>query len=291
MKNKKIALVDLMGGFGNQLFQFSYAKYLEDAGFETYINQFNLIRNKYKKNSIITKRELLLPISFFEFKEISKLSFIKYDLIDKLKIDKLSLLNKSSKFKEYFSWINESNKNKSTYAKYNRFTGYWQDVDIFYKNKDFILKSISKDKTINKTLTQEKAKGSTALHIRRKDYITLGEDLSINFFINCINYCEKNIADFNYEIFSDDQEWVKKQSIFKNAKKIHKFVDSKENTLRSFAELMVCENFIVGNSSFSLTAAMLGSTEKSKILVANPWFKNNPNQTNENKNFIQIDNV
>ncbi len=291
MKNNKIALVDLMGGFGNQLFQFSYAKYLKDAGFETYINQFNLIRNKHKKDSIITKRELLLPISFFELEEVSKLSFIKYDLIDKLKIDKLPLISKSPKFKNYFLWINENNKNKSTYAKNNRFTGYWQDVDIFYKNKDFILKSISKNKTINKILTQKKAKGSTALHIRRKDYITLGEDLSIDFFINSIKYCEKNIVNFNYEIFSDDYEWVKKQSVFKNANKIHKFIDSKEETLKSFAKLLVCENFIVGNSSFSLTAALLGSTEKSKILIANPWFKNNPNQINENSNFIQIDNI
>ena len=35
---KKEAIVDILGGFGNQLFQLSFANYLRGSGFKVYIN-------------------------------------------------------------------------------------------------------------------------------------------------------------------------------------------------------------------------------------------------------------
>ena len=44
-KNEKIAVVDLLGGFGNQVIQISFAKYLQDSGFVVRINPHQL-KNK-----------------------------------------------------------------------------------------------------------------------------------------------------------------------------------------------------------------------------------------------------
>ena len=51
------------------------------------------------------------------------------------------------------------------------------------------------------------------------------------------------------------------------------------------------ENYIVGNSTFPLVAALLSETASSKVLVADPWFRNKEKNLNLNQNWIKIENV
>ncbi len=50
------------------------------------------------------------------------------------------------------------------------------------------------------------------------------------------------------------------------------------------------ENFIIGNSTFSLIAAILGSSQYSKFIVADPWFRNKSKNLNFKNNWIKIKN-
>jgi hypothetical protein len=50
------------------------------------------------------------------------------------------------------------------------------------------------------------------------------------------------------------------------------------------------ENFIVGNSTFSLVAALLSKSNNKKIFVADPWFRNTGLSLNF-KNAIKIKNL
>ena len=51
------------------------------------------------------------------------------------------------------------------------------------------------------------------------------------------------------------------------------------------------ENYIVGNSTFSLLAAVLSETSNSKILYANPWFRNKSKDLNFDSNWVGIENI
>ena len=61
----KKGTVFLKGGFGNQLFQLAFANYLGCNGYIV-----NLNTDLFKKNNQDTPRELVLPIEYFDFKEI-----------------------------------------------------------------------------------------------------------------------------------------------------------------------------------------------------------------------------
>tara|TARA_A100001015_G_scaffold264905_1_gene312842 strand:+ start:490 stop:759 length:270 start_codon:yes stop_codon:yes gene_type:complete len=76
---KKIAVVDLLGGFGNQVIQISFAKYLQDSGFVVRINPHQL-----KNKEIEKKRNLELNIESFGFKSISYLTYLIFEMIKKL---------------------------------------------------------------------------------------------------------------------------------------------------------------------------------------------------------------
>ena len=56
------------------------------------------------------------------------------------------------------------------------------------------------------------------VHVRRKDYLEMKEELSINYYKNAINIANKKIMNCQFDVFTDDFEWVKKQKLFNNAK-------------------------------------------------------------------------
>ena len=70
--------VFLKGGFGNQLFQLSFAKYLQLNGLDVDINLSFL-----KDDGYSTPRRLIIPLDFFDLKEqnfYSKIEFLFFNI-------------------------------------------------------------------------------------------------------------------------------------------------------------------------------------------------------------------
>ena len=80
---------------------------------------------------------------------------------------------------------------------------------------------------------------------------------------------------------------MKSQNIFSDAQNIY----SSNNILDDFSEMLKCENFIVGNSTFSLMAAHIKENINTKIVIADPWFRKNEYKKLFNDNWIKINNV
>ena len=57
------------------------------------------------------------------------------------------------------------------------------------------------------------------LIVRRGDY-EMKEDLSIDFYKKCLEVLNNRIANYRLNIFTDDEDWVKSNSIFNIAEKI-----------------------------------------------------------------------
>ena len=55
--------------------------------------------------------------------------------------------------------------------------------------------------------------------------------------------------------------------------------------------MLKCENFIVGNSTFSLMAAHIKENINTKIVIADPWFRNNEYKKLFKEDWIKINNV
>ena len=271
---KKYAVVTILGGFGNQLFQLCFANSLKEKGFKVFINTGVLNKVLNEESPVITRRDLVLPVNYFGFKELSN---FQYQLIKTLEKFPFRILVKK---------FNENNFDVSQSKTLNLFSGYWQDFKYINENKEFLIEALSKNKNIKESIKFKPYNGSTALHVRRTDYIPLGEELSLDFYISSLNFMKKNVKNFHYSIFTDDINWVKSQNIFSDAKNIY----SSNNILDDFSEMLKCENFIVGNSTFSLMAAFIKETENTKIIIADPWFRNNKYKNLFNEKWIKIKN-
>ena len=262
------AIVYLKGGFGNQLFQLSFAKYLRSNGVNVKIN-LEFFRNLGDN----TPRELILPLSFFDFKSQNYFSKKIFDvniflanssLVNKLQLDSIFENFRFTKDDEGLSKIS---------SKTGYFDGYWKSMKYIDFSSEFIFDSISKNENINKGLIESSE--LAMVHVRRGDFIDNGWDLDINYYEKSLNGLDKKIK---FDIFTDDPKWVKSKKIFKNAENIYsknnQLDNEKIDTILTFSEMLKYKHFIVGNSSFAFWAAYLKSDINSYVTVPDPWFKN-----------------
>ncbi len=278
---KKI-IVDIYGGIGNQIFQYSFAHNLRNQG---YLVSVNTKINKKDDNQLITNRKRLLDPKLFEFKNSSILHLAIFEVLNWVDPKKKLLF----RLGKYLSWQNDNNFDTKKLGKINRLTGHWQNIDEFIKNKNFIQKSIlniENFKEMEEIKTNDD--GMTAIHIRRGDYVDLGLNLSLNYYKNAINVAKNTIKNFKFEVFSDDIQWAKSQIIFNKCIKFNEYSNSEDSNLEDFKKLFNFKNYIISNSTFSLIPALLNSDKNGKIFYPDPWIKNKKIINKPKDNWIMI---
>jgi len=264
---KKKALVIIKGGLGNQLFQICTCNHLKAQGFDVYVDTSFFFNDESRKDN--TKRDLEIPIENLNFKMANKLF--------------VNILYKLLKFK-FLSTYQRGHKYNYENLKYlNIFDGYWQNTNNLEFSIEFIKDYLSIYPDFKLNLNKEKIEGSTLLHVRRKDYLNLSQELSLEYYSDALNLATSEIKNFNFDIFTDDPEWVKENKLFKNANRIYDEDSFKGSAVKNFIQMIIYENFIISNSSYSFLAAFIGQSKNSKIYKPSPWF---PNRKHDFDNFL-----
>ena len=171
------------------------------------------------------------------------------------------------------------------------FDGYWQDINNLVNEKSYLIESLSKNETLDKSISTNASLNSAMLIVRRGDYLDMNEELSGRFYTECIDYFNSKIENLQLSIFTDDIEWVKKQKIFLAAENIYGPEDSPEKVLELFSLMLNNFHFAVTNSTFSLIAAVIRERKESIILVADPWFRNRYFGSLVKENWVKIKNI
>jgi len=285
----KLCIVEIKGGFGNQLFQYNFANYLKSFGHNVKIN--NSFYSDLKNNPNLTLRKEVFSSEIFNFKNITafELFLIKF----------LKKINESKKINKYIPFLKEK------YYKYYKdndfvsseikqpivhFDGYWQDMKYLDLDNQYLKNCLAKVPQIKSSLDRLPPKDSYMLIVRRGDYVKMKQDLSLNFYKECFKYIFKTSINPTINIFTDDVEWVTNQKIFKNVNKVFKPEDNPEKVIYLFSQMLLHENFFVCNSTFSYFAALIGSSSNSKIFIADPWFRNRKSKNLALENWIKIKN-
>ena len=265
-------IVKIIGGLGNQMFQYAYAKALEQKGyevkldisaFETYklhggyqLDKYNVdlaIANKYEIDKYVKK-------GMFS-KVLSKLGLGNSDIVKE----------KSLLFEENFFRFNDN--------KY--IDGYFQCemYFLYIKNtllKEFIIKNNLARYTEKLKSDIFKAGKSCSLHIRRGDYISdeksniIHGTCSLDYYKNAMNVLNDKFIDIKYFVFSDDINWVKKNLQVDNAV----YIDSDEKRIphEDIYLMSLCSHNIIANSSFSWWGAWLNQNENKIVIAPQKWF-------------------
>jgi hypothetical protein len=286
----KLCIVEIKGGFGNQLFQYNFASYLKSSGYKVKVN--TSFYQTLVTQSEITNRYQVLNEKIFGFKKTSK--------VENFILDKLRKINDSKKiirifpnFKNsiYRYFKDDDFKKNTDLNRISHFDGYWQDKDYIEDQGKFLKDSLKKVPILQNAMSEEISENSFLIIVRRGDYLKMQQDLSDNYYSKCFENIQKISNNPEINIFTDDINWVRNNSIFDSATMVYGPEDEPEKVLELFSMMLRNKHYFVGNSTFSFFAALLGKKSDSKIFVANPWFRNRKTKNLIYEEWFKIDNT
>lgn len=172
----------------------------------------------------------------------------------------------------------------SSYGK--KIVGYFQSEKYFSDYRKDLINEFKPKAEFNQYQTEMRnlirQNQSCSVHIRRGDYIS---NISANnthgvcsseYFAKAIRYFESNrIANSNFTlfVFSDDIEWCEKNITFPYRTV---FVQGDDERVELDMWLMsLCNHNIISNSSFSWWGAWLNENTDKKVIAPQQWFKKN----------------
>jgi len=279
-------IVRLMGGLGNQMFQYAFGRAMSLKMKNKLAFDISLLE-KGKERSDFTYRKLGLnkfkiDLEIIEHETVDRILKLELSFRDKLRRKILNFTGTKHSMKNLI--VEESLKYSKDYTFIPQncvLQGYWQSENYFLKDQktirnDFSLQHILEnfDKNI---IHQIQESCSVGIHIRRGDYI-FNPDFNKIYDVCDYTYYQKAIKKIQsllespkFFVFSDEIEWVNKNMKFPQGTV---FVSKPDNLpIEDLALFSICKHAILANSTFSWWGAWLNENSEKKIIAPQVWTK------------------
>ena len=282
---KKVIIVRMQGGIGNQLFQYAFYLNLISKRKNVYLDFSHFSKYSKRPLKIFEAFEFECPLApsniVNQYLQLRYPRFI-YRLFNRpLRLISNYQIMNSNNIKYIFKENDNLHPEAYKYIRYGYLDGYWQS-EIYFDNIIQNIPSIFKFKTVNNiSVLQMKTRilnsnNNTSLHWRRGDYVghkNSGINLE-SYFENSLKYMisKKNIKDVF--VFTEDPKWVKQklENYCLNINFVH--VSEELSNHEDYHELFLmtlCKNNIISNSSFSWWGAYLNRYDQKMVIAPDKW--------------------
>ncbi|ETZ23860.1 alpha-1,2-fucosyltransferase [Pedobacter sp. V48] len=269
-----MVIVNLIGGVGNQMFQYCFGRYL----------------------SVLTNQELFLNINIYSAGNSDR----NYDLdifrltkfkdgdaekaLEYLKHSNIPAIHINERFFHYNKDLIKSLQCKLIESFGNQIphliiSGYWQSEKYFRKIEGLIKEDFTfcnplygKWELLNKQIVHSE---SVMINVRRGDYLQKLDYhgvVDIDYINSAIELMNERVSNPKFFIFSDDILWCKN-----NIPQIENviFVDEQyyDPKYQYYLQLMKnCKYFIISNSTFAWWSAWLAPYKNKIVIAPKKWF-------------------
>jgi len=233
-------IVKIMGGLGNQLFGYAFAKHLERCG-EVFLD-IRWFDSPDNHTEMFPERQFLLDHFTTDFKILSE--WPRKSFVDEK------------------SYNPKSNYNNGYFGGYWQKGSYSKDLDLDVRLKDEYITDKMKE-TADFLQSQE----SVSIHFRSTDYAQFDNwILDVSYYANAIKEIKKRVNNPVFYIFADDIDYVNINCLRGSLKNvIH------GNELEDFYLMQHCKHNIIANSTYSFWAAMLNKHSDKYVIYPEDW--------------------
>lgn len=276
-------ILKLNGGLGNQMFQYAFARYLQ----ELYGEPIRICTVGYNKDTSgreyslqnFQLEDIIVPPRYVQWMDaiVLKLKTILYtrnseDMLhgeNNFQILSGKGLYVTNDLFNYYKIVKCNKKNKYI-------SGFYQSEKFFYpvkeKIKTYFKINVEPSKANKQLIKELKSCNSVCVHIRRGDYVNTGWTpyLSVcneEYYKSAMDVVASKTKDPIFYVFSnssEDIQWIKENYHFKYNVR---YVDLNNPDYEEIRLMYSCHHFILSNSSFSWWASYL-TKSKDKIVVA-----------------------
>jgi len=262
-------IVNLMGGLGNQMFQYAFARAYEiknKCNVRIDLAWFKKVKTCNESvDSRVYELGCFSTKPFFASDEDIKKCF-------RLKDGKL--VRNTIRDRQAGVFQPELLESKNNHY----FEGYFQSEKYFKNCRKEILSYFNLNLPLNQQnkemIEKIKSTNSVSIHVRRGDYVKL-QDVhglcTLDYYKKAIEYIASKIETPHFYVFSDDIVWVEKNLKIDYA---YTVVNINDSTSGCFdIELMKnCKHNIIANSSFSWWGAWLNQNAYKIVIAPKRWF-------------------
>lgn len=285
-------IVNILGGLGNQMFQYAFAIKLKhlfpNDDIKIYTGAF---RGYHLHNGYELSKVFNISIPVASIWEASKVYWPIFDYTSYRIFRYYFPLREG--FRDSFS----NPINLGDINRYSFFDGYFQRY-YYYNDIKEVLKKYMKFSDINdknnlKALEFINNAETTSIHIRRGDYLShpkFGGICDIEYYKKAIKVILEQTDTTQFLIFSNDIEWTK-DNLHKDISKCKVQYVNWNQGLHSFRDIQLmslCHNNIIANSSFSWWGAFLNIHNNSMVLCPSKWTIDNINTSIFANTWIKI---
>jgi hypothetical protein len=265
--------VKLMGGLGNQMFQYALGKHLAINNNSDLQLDISYLKCKdFSNNSNFTNRE-------FNLNHFNITADIKNG--NSIKLFKIPFINRGNFIKVVESGLSFNPDILS--IKGNLYIdGYWQSEKYFKaieatirKDFTFITPCSPENKRAAKLIMSE---NSVSLHVRRGDYVsnpTFSKIIGtcpLNYYQKAVEIIKSEILNPTLFVFSDDILWARQNLSFNSSNFVFLDINTEINCFEDLRLISLCKHNIIANSSFSWWGAWLNTNINKLVIAPRKWF-------------------
>lgn len=269
-----MVIVKLIGGLGNQFFQYAVGRSL----------------------SVANKCELKLDATGFKEYKLHKYSLNNFNIKevfatdDELKYFTAKpnwLISKYAPFLTSKKYVPEGE-----FGYHGRILklkgdvyleGYWQTEKYFQSIQKMIRDEFSVRHEISgidfEIAKKMKEVNSVSIHVRRADYVSnpqakaMHGNCSLEYYQKAVDLISKSVEKPVFFVFSDDYEWVK-DNVHTGFETIFVHHNNADKNYEDLRLMSTCKHNIVANSSFSWWGAWLNNNPAKIVVAPKKWFAN-----------------
>ena len=274
-------IIRIMGGIGNQMFQYALYKALNKVGHYTEAN-ISGFTNKNER-----------PFELFKAFPNLRMDIDVCNDYDAYK----NPLNEHKLFTEKEDGVFD----KSVFEESDvSFIGYWQSEKYFMNVKDSIIKDFAFDvsepslRDFAESLLQKE--NTVSLHVRRGDYFKYQNNIelyggicTVEYYKKAINYMNTKVKEAQYVVFSDDLQWAKENLNIPNAIFVSQSLFNNYKNWYDMYLMTCCKHNIAANSSFSWWGVYLNKNPNKIVITPSRYLNTKPTTDTWCEGWIRID--
>lgn len=287
-------IVRLMGGLGNQMFQYALGRRL----------------------ALERGVPLKLDLSWFQTQALRRYMLDRFQVNAEIATPEEIACLVGSNRKAISGWLYRIIQNCLPYYRRNRVTetnhsfnplllnvksnvlliGYWQSEKYFkeigtHLRQEFSLKRPFSPKSLS-LADRIQRENSISLHVRRKDYvesprrIEVYDVCSIEYYRRAVEYLRQIVPNASFFVFSDDISWATVNLKFLSPAVEMVDVKGAAQDVEELILMSYCKHHIIANSSFSWWGAWLGATAETVTIAPRQWIRD---RRRENRDITPVE--
>jgi hypothetical protein len=278
-------IVQLLGGLGNQMFQYAFGQRLAFEYSQPVYYDTRLLRD-HSSGRHARNYEFCLDVFSTEVNEAPVSQAIRYSADGLPRIVRgacklCGITNPNRRTTEVAFGYDESRIGISPPA---YFAGLWQSFKYFtpiasqIRNKMSFRHELPKPSLdLQEALSSD---NSVCLHVRRTDYLTQNQNsplgfVGLDYYRTAVQKLRSEFEGLQFYVFSDDLKWCESELDFLGTATTT-FVDNTHAGYKDSGHLhlmSLARHFVVPNSTFSWWAAWLCSRQNKQVFLPRNWFR------------------